>query len=300
MGKKEVHAALPLTIRQFICDNAFREGVELPAGTLFQASELSLLRGGEIYDHLQWCDEITYVISGKARIYADDCCQEVSAGQVHYIKKGCRHRIEAGADENLRYFCMGFIASSENEAVGGFIRAVKKHNCFVRTDDSTIKKLSELILDEFYHWDASSERMVSNYLMQILVTLERMLGGGLTGTKNRVVEKRPACFTVYQVVRYIDREYQNIPNVKSIADKLSYSEYYLAHLFKEKTGITIRDYLIEKKITYACELLKTTGMSIEGIAEQVNFASAHCFRRVFKQQIGMSPSDYKRAEGQKN
>ncbi len=178
----------------------------------------------------------------------------------------------------------------------GSIRAVKKHNCFVKTDDSTIKKLSELILDEFYHWDASSERMVSNYLMQVLVTLERMLDGGFTGIKSRVVEKRPACFTVYQVVRYIDREYQNIPNVKSIADKLSYSEYYLAHLFKQKTGITIRDYLIEKKITYACELLKTTRMSMGGIAEQLNFASAHCFRRVFKQQIGMSPSDYKKAE----
>lgn len=35
---------------------------------------------------------------------------------------------------------------------------------------------------------------------------------------------------------------------------------------------------------------------MEGIAEQLNFASAHCFRRVFKQQIGMSPSDYKKAE----
>lgn len=297
MEKKEVQAGLPLTVQQFICDNVFREGVELPTGTLFQASELSLLRGGEIYDHLQWCDEITYVISGRAKIYADDCCREVSAGQVHYIRKGCRHRIEVGADENLRYFCMGFIASSENKAVSGFVRAVKKHSCFVRTDDSTIKKLSELILDEFYHWDSNSDGMVSSYLMQVLVTLERLLDGGLAGTKNRVMEKQPACFTIYQVVRYIDREYQHIPNVKSIADKLSYSEYYLAHLFKEKTGITIREYLIEKKIAYACELLKTTGMSMEGIAEQVNFASAHCFRRVFKQQIGMSPSEYKRAEG---
>ena len=66
---------------------------------------------------------------------------------------------------------------------------VKKHSCFVRTDDSTIKKLSELILDEFYHWDSNSDGMVSSYLMQVLVTLERLLDGGLAGTKNRIAEQ---------------------------------------------------------------------------------------------------------------
>lgn len=53
----------------FAFDNLFFEKhLYLPTGILFQVSELSVIRGGEILEHIQTCDEITYVISGKAKM----------------------------------------------------------------------------------------------------------------------------------------------------------------------------------------------------------------------------------------
>ena len=84
-----------------------------------------------------------------------------------------------------------------------------------------------------------------------------------------------------------------IKNVKSVSEELSYSEYYISHLFKKKMGITAKEYITKKKIFHACELLKTSPLGIEEISEHLNFASSHSFRRAFKSVTGISPREYK-------
>lgn len=82
----------------FTYDNLFFEQhLYLPAGVLFQVSELSVIRSGEILEHIQSCDEITYAISGKAKIFTGDKCAEITGGQVCIIKKGIRHKTIADA-----------------------------------------------------------------------------------------------------------------------------------------------------------------------------------------------------------
>ena len=80
----------------------------IPAGELFQVSELSLIRSGEIAEHVQQCDEITYAVSGSAKVYSDDFAEQMTGGQIHFVKKGMRHKIVADEDTNFRYICIGF------------------------------------------------------------------------------------------------------------------------------------------------------------------------------------------------
>ena len=98
---------------------------------------------------------------------------------------------------------------------------------------------------------------------------------------------------VYRVVKYIDKEHWNISSVKQIADHLSYSEYYLSHEFKEKMGVTMKEYLMQRKILAAADLLKNTSMGIEEIAEHLHFVSPHTFRQAFKRYMNMSASEYR-------
>ena len=135
--------------------------------------------------------------------------------------------------------------------------------------------------------------MINFYMSQILITIARLLGD----THSVKVQKGNESFcnpTIYKTLRYIDREYLNLKTVGQISHFLSYSEYYLSHLFKEKMGITIKQYLTKKKIAHSCELLKTTDLSIEQISEKLMFSSSHSFRRQFKELTGMSPNEYKR------
>lgn len=275
-------------MKLYTFERNFIDGLSVPMGVIYQIAELSIMRGGSMPEHMQRCDEITYVVSGRAKVYSGDRCDDICAGQVHYIKAGCMHKFEVYPDEDFRYICIGYIAN-EGEFLKDFNAYTKSKKYMLLNDDSTVKKLSTLIVDEFYGWDDYSEEMVSRYLSNILITLYRIDNGrGKAETDKAVVSQ-----TVYKVLRYIDREFLNIESVKDLCEKLSYSEYYLSHLFREKTGTTIKDYITRKKISYACELLKNSHLAIEDISEHLNFASSHSFRRAFKSVKGMSPREYK-------
>ena len=274
-------------------DKNFINGLVLSAGTVYQISELSIMRGGVMPEHIQICDEITYVISGSAKVISGDNCTDISTGQIHFIKKGVLHKFEVSPDEDFRYICVGYMPNEKDELVKSFTEAVKSKKYMIMDDDSTVGKLSSLIVDESYDWDQHSEIMISHYLSQIMVSISRIISGRSRKIADKQSESAMAKNTIYKVLRYIDREYLNIESVKDVSDNLSYSEYYISHLFKKKMGITAKEYITKKKIFHACELLKTSPLGIEEISEHLNFASSHSFRRAFKSVTGISPREYK-------
>lgn len=273
-------------------NNFFHNQFMIPLGRILQVSELSVIRGGEINAHKQVCEEITYVISGSAEFYCNDKCVKVKEGQIHFIGSGNVHRIVVSQDSNLRYICIGIQLNREEECVENFLKTVQNSPHLVMEDNGIVKGLSEYLIREFYSWDEMSNTMINSYIYQILMTLSRIISGNVISYKKKDSEKS-ASYAMYQLLRYLDREYMQIKNVGSIADMLSYSEYYLSHLFKRKMGITIKEYLTQKKVVHAMELLTTTEMSVEKIADSLGFSTAHSFRRVFKQCTGLSPSEYK-------
>lgn len=272
--------------------------LHISAGSIVQMVEVSVVRSGEITEHLQACDEITYVVSGKARVYSGEECFEMSAGQIHYIKEGMKHKIVADDNHNFHYYCIGFRLNQEYEDVKSFTNIVKDTKHLIAKDDGRIKSLFASMLNEYFTFDAESPRMINYYFCQMLITLYRIICGNsqdnslkLNATSNSHV--------VYHILKYIDRHYLTITNVKEIAQALSYSEYYLSHIFKEKMDMTIKDYLMQKKIATAVELLQSSNMSVSDIAEQLNFSSLHSFGQAFKRYMNMSASDFRKLQQQK-
>ncbi len=264
----------------------------IPAGELFQVSELSLIRGGEIAEHVQQCDEITYAVSGRAKFYSNDLAEQITGGQIHFIKKGMKHKIVADEDANFRYICIGFNSNLCCEDIKAFFKMREQTGCFVKDDDGSIKRLTELLLNEFYMEDEQKNIMINLYLSQILISLARIYKGNI----NYIDKKSTSTsnYAVYRALRYIDREYMYIKSVKSVAKELSYSEYYLSHIFSEKVGMSIKEYITKKKLQTAAQMLKTTNLSINEISDYFNFSTQHTFRQAFKKEYFMSPSEYRK------
>lgn len=282
------------TDKLFAYDNLFPNGqLKIEIGEIFQVSELSLVRGGEISTHRQQCDEITFAISGSAIFISNDSQDVVTANQIHFIRQNSTHKIVASSDENFRFICIGLIPNSKSNAVKAFNSTLADKDYFITNDNGTVKNLAEFLIREFYNQDEFSKDMINQYLTQIIITLTRILSNKTYDFRKNSTD-RTANFAMYKLLRFIDREYLQITSVKSIAETLSYSEYYLSHLFKEKMGLTIKEYLTKKKIAYGAELLRNSTLSVEEIAEQLKFSSAHAFRRSFKQYTATTPSKYKK------
>lgn len=82
-------------------------------------------------------------------------------------------------------------------------------------------------------------------------------------------------------------------NVDYLAKNLCVSRSLLFTKVKTLTGLGIVDYVNNKKIHKATELLKHTDNSITTISEMVGFSSPKYFTKVFKGIIGVSPSNYR-------
>jgi AraC-like DNA-binding protein len=81
--------------------------------------------------------------------------------------------------------------------------------------------------------------------------------------------------------------------VADIARALNYSASRLRVLFKEAAGIPLGAYIQNYRINRAMALLRTTDRSISNIAEEAGFGSPQAFSRIFKQECGQTPRDYR-------
>lgn len=94
-----------------------------------------------------------------------------------------------------------------------------------------------------------------------------------------------------RVMRYININYMNSISVERISENLKLNRKYLSRIFKEKTGFTVQQYLISKRLTESKKLLKK-GYSVAESAYMTGYNDAFNFSKAFKKQFGISPKQY--------
>lgn len=96
-----------------------------------------------------------------------------------------------------------------------------------------------------------------------------------------------------KALQYIEAYYCDPITIQDIADNLNINRSYLHRLFKSFTGFSIQNYLLDYRIRQACILLRDTDLSVRVIAHSVSYADPLYFSRIFRQKMGMSPSEYR-------
>ena len=83
-------------------------------------------------------------------------------------------------------------------------------------------------------------------------------------------------------------------SAEEISEDMGISRPYFHRLYLSAFGVTCRQDIIESRLIYASELLRTTDMSISAVAETCGYDSDAYFMRQFKQHKGCTPSEYRR------
>jgi two-component system response regulator YesN len=69
---------------------------------------------------------------------------------------------------------------------------------------------------------------------------------------------------------------------------------YISRLFKKETGLLISEYLQQKRIEYAKQLLTQTNQSVTDIALAVGYSNISYFSTTFKKIMRMGPIEYRK------
>ena len=78
-----------------------------------------------------------------------------------------------------------------------------------------------------------------------------------------------------------------------IADKLGMKTYELSRMFSRTMGKNYIDYIKDKKLMKAVEMLRA-GEAVQDIARRLGYRSPQYFIRIFKENYGTTPYQYKK------
>ncbi|WP_185967479.1 helix-turn-helix domain-containing protein, partial [Clostridium sp. HBUAS56010] len=141
-------------------------------------------------------------------------------------------------------------------------------------EDSTLQEIQELFL-------ARAEDMIAS----------------LAEIRNNNPERNSV---VEQVKVLVQKNIYN-PNlsVEILAQEVHLSVNYLRNIFKENTGNSLSNYIIEQKLELIFKLLSETDMTIQDISDKLGFSTRNYFFTFFKKHTGYTPSQYRKLHSKK-
>ena len=74
-----------------------------------------------------------------------------------------------------------------------------------------------------------------------------------------------------------------------------YNKSYLLRVFKESTGLTVNNYILQKRILKAKNELRFTNKTLDLIATECGLEDANYFIRIFKKIEGITPGEYRKS-----
>ncbi|AJC95017.1 helix-turn-helix domain-containing protein [Staphylococcus hyicus] len=105
---------------------------------------------------------------------------------------------------------------------------------------------------------------------------------------------------INKVIQYIEMYLDQTLTLSELAKSVKLSPTYLSRTFSQEIGKTIPQYIMELRLKKACDLLETTEMPIEHVAQYVGFKRQSYFSHCFKKVYGCTPIQYKQTYNEKS
>ncbi|AHL35310.1 AraC family transcriptional regulator [Pseudomonas brassicacearum] len=97
------------------------------------------------------------------------------------------------------------------------------------------------------------------------------------------------------IMLYIDQHFRDSIDQRDLAKRCGMTTFRFSRLFKEANGLGFTDYVLNKRMSFAKELLDNSQMPITSIGYEAGFKDPSYFARAFKQYANCTPSEYRSA-----
>ncbi len=244
--------------------------------------------------------EIVYIDAGQVIINANNNEYHLKQGEMIFHKPNEFHTLKADPQKVANVFVISFVCSSE---------AISFFKNKTMTVPVKLKKHITAILEEYYQTfnpmnlkDVKLEirdnpliggqQMIKTHLEQFLIMLIRSEQGK---QEERIFLSKESMdnHLVSQIMKIVDKNIHHRISVEQICKQLDYSHTYLSKIFKNATGYTILEYILNTRIQEAKKLIREERYNFTQISELLSFENSYYFSRVFKRVTNMTPTEYK-------
>jgi len=164
------------------------------------------------------------------------------------------------------------------------------------------EKEKEIIIGLFKTMEMELETAIDLFSQEVVVSQLELL---LTYSKrfyNRqfITRKAASNDLLSRAEEILDNYFQEdmallkgLPSVQQIADVLNVSPHYLSDMFRSLTGQNTQQYIHDRLIDKAKELLSSTNLSVAEVAYRLGFEHPQSFNKLFKSKTNQTPVQYK-------
>ena len=252
-----------------------------------------LIRFQSLDDTPRIIDGITIgiICNGKARITINGRTHELRTNSLVLLRE----------DSVVTAFkcskaCRGYLMTYSRNFLDSINMIFSTMPCISLTDEeaSHLHRVGELLADAVRYAGANpyNTRIVTSLFSAFFYTLMAMLNFKLPSRPEPDSQSRTDALMV-EFIRILSAECERERSVEFYASKLGISPKYLSLICKKKTGKNASKIIDDVVIHRAKDLLRQTGLSIQEVADRLNFVSQSFFGKYFKQRVGISPSRYK-------
>ncbi len=250
----------------------------------------------EIHDHS--AVEVVLTLEGCVTYNVDNMIYQVRKGEVLIIPPDMPHglNMEEGSSRYLYLF--------EPDAVMNMrdIKSLAEHfnkPFHLRDGSEGHIRIRELLLraHEIYEkQELMWNTMCYSCVFRVYATLAQRYLSGIrvhTGENGRKVDSE----VIAASMTYINNHYKEDLTLEDVAGFAGFSRYYFSRSFKKQTGYSFKDYLCQKRVQVAMDLLIRTNRPMKDVAMESGFGSVATFNRVFREHKGCTPTQYRAIYG---
>ncbi len=256
---------------------------------------LRIVRGaGNPILHSHYEAEILYCINGGSNVTVD--------GVEHHLEKGCAvvicplttyKNVTENADTEM------FVIKLDSEFLGSSYHELASYTLespFLSPENANVHECCLLKSIEKLYLEYTDEKIAFDWMMQglmceIFAQILRYMPRKKRNINGEHIFKNH--IKIHKVFDLVGKEYNKNITVKEAADCAGYDHCAFCRIFKSVTGMTFHSYLNSYRINVATRLLSSRMYSVSEVAQIVGIPVAKTFSRLFKEHIGMSPSQYK-------
>jgi AraC-like DNA-binding protein/mannose-6-phosphate isomerase-like protein (cupin superfamily) len=257
--------------------------------------------------------QINYIYRGKGRHCIKSHDFDIIKGDIFVIPPFVPHCINAVWDSELEVFEFEFLPDFINQDFSNIENAeafldfayiepflVSENQVKPRFNISgkiqvEVESILNEALREYNERNTGFLLLVKSLLLKLLVIAGREFRSDMENSEAGEVYVRHKD-SIYAALKYINEHYSEELNVEDTAKNFALSQSYFSYLFKSITSNTFTEYVNSIRISKAMELLKNTDGKVLDICYDVGFNNVNHFNRVFRQQTGVSPRDFRKME----
>lgn len=235
--------------------------------------------------------KVVIFISGKVAYHIEGKAYQLKPWDILLVNRHAIHRPEI--DPSVPYERFIFWIQNDipwQELLKCFQKANDRSYNLVRLNSALQEKMKDILFelensaksDEY-----GREILTQSLFLQFMVYLNRIFL-----EKQYIFDKKSYTFDsqIASILQYINHNLKEDLSVETLSARYYVSKYHLMRKFKQETGYTLHNYIVNKRLLMARTLI-SNGMPVTKAAQESGFAEYSTFSRAYRKQFKTTPSE---------